>query len=126
MNYNHVTIVGRVAKDIKIGVTPKGISIATFDIATNRFFKVDGQKKTDATFHHCVAYAKHAENIHKYSGRGRLILVEGRLGMRTWEQDGVKKYRTEVIIEEFQIPPKALDYETREEVESLPETFDEH
>lgn len=94
---NRVTLTGRLTRDPEIRYTEAGKAVASFTIAVQRRFKnKDG--KYDADFINCVAWDKTAEYMSNYIDKGRLIGVEGKIQVRTYEkQDGKKMWVTEVI-----------------------------
>lgn len=107
MNLNKVFILGRITKDPEIRAMPSGAKVASFGMATNRFYKAqDGSKKDEAEFHNIVLFGKVAEIAERYVKRGGLLLVEGRLKTQSWEKDGVKKYKTEIVGETIQLGPR--------------------
>ena len=101
MDLNRVTLLGRLTKDPEVKTTPTGKSVATISVATNRVWTNQaGAKQEKAEFHNCVLWGKIAEIAGQYLSKGRRIYVEGRLETRDWTgQDGVKKYRTEIIVD---------------------------
>ena len=108
MNFNKAIILGNVTKDIELKTLPSGQSVANFGVATNRFYtdKV-GQKQQNAEFHNVVAFGKLADICSRYLNKGKLVLVEGRIQTRSWQaQDGSKRYRTEIIMENMQLGPR--------------------
>ena len=109
MNFNKVILVGRLVRDPEMKSTTTGQSVCNFSIATSRFWtnKETNEKQEKTEFHNIVAWAKQAEVITQYLNKGSLILVEGRLETRSWQDsDGNKHYRTEVIAERIQLGPK--------------------
>lgn len=107
MYINHVQIYGNLTRDPELKALPSGSSVANFSVATNRKWKdKDGQMQESVDYHNIVAFAKQADLIAQYLKKGSPILVNGRLQTRTWDKDGVKQYRTEVIVETFQFGPK--------------------
>ena len=94
---NKIFLQGRIVNDIDVKTTPSGASVCTFRIAVDRDFKNrDGQKETD--FVTIVAWKNTAEFVYKYFGKGRLILIEGRLQMRNYtDRDGNKRTSAEVV-----------------------------
>jgi single-strand DNA-binding protein len=101
MNLNKAMIIGFLTRDPEIRTTPNGKTVASFSIATN-FVWTDqsGQKREKAEFHNIVAWARLAEICGQYLKKGAKIYLEGRLQTRDWVgQDGVKRYRTEIIAE---------------------------
>lgn len=90
---------------------PSGIAVCNFSIATNRIWTdKDGEKKEEVAFHNVVFFGKQAVTIHKYVSKGMLLLVEGRIQTRSWEdkESGKKMYKTEIVGENFQLPPKSM------------------
>jgi single-strand DNA-binding protein len=108
MNLNKVFILGNLTRDPELRQTPSGQAVCTIGIATNRFFTDNGGQKQQAVeYHTVVAWGRNAEIINQYVRRGNLILVEGRLQTRSWQdQQGAKHYRTEVIAERIQLGPR--------------------
>jgi len=110
MNINKAFLFGNLTRDPELKSLPSGIKVASFGIATNRTWKdKNGAKQESVTFHNVVAYGKPAELIAQYLKKGRSIFVEGRIDNRSWDDktDGTKKYRTEIVVENFQFGPSA-------------------
>jgi single-strand DNA-binding protein len=108
MNLNKIIIVGRVGRDPELKATPSGASVCSFSLATSRVWKDKNDEKQEETeWHNVVFWNKPADIISQYVKKGSLLLVEGRVQTRTYEKDGVKMYRTEVIGETFQLPPRS-------------------
>ncbi|MCD4704664.1 single-stranded DNA-binding protein [bacterium] len=100
MDLNRATILGRLTADPESRTTPSGQTVVSFSIATNLTWtdSASGEKKEKTEFHNIVAWRKLAEIITQYLKKGSRIYLEGRLQTRSWEdQNGVKKYRTEII-----------------------------
>ena len=108
MNFNKAFILGNLTRDPELRTLPSGQSVATFGIATNRFWTDrTGQKQKDSQFHNIVVFGKTADIAKQYLSKGGLVFVEGRIQTRSWEgQDGIKKYRTEVVAERLQLGPR--------------------
>lgn len=103
MYLNKVQLYGNLTRDPEVKALPSGQQVANFGIATNRSFKdKNGARQEQTEFHNVVAFGRTAEVIGQYLRKGRPIFVEGRLQTRTWEKDGAKQYRTEIIVENFQ------------------------
>lgn len=109
MNLNKAFIVGRLTRDPEVKTTPNGHNVTTFSLATNRYWtNQQGQKQDVTEFHNIVAWGKLAEISGQYLKKGSMCLIEGRLQTRSWEgQDGVKRYRTEIVAESMQLGPRA-------------------
>jgi single-strand DNA-binding protein len=109
MNFNKIILLGRVASDIEMRSTTTGQSVCTFRLATNRIWKdKSGERKEDSQFHNIVLWGKQAENASQFMTKGSLVLIEGRLQNRSWEdKTGNKRYITEIIGENFQLGPRS-------------------
>ena len=108
-NFNKVILVGNITADIELKETPNGAKVASFSIATNRYWKnKEGMKESNATFHNIVAWNRTAEVVAEFTKKGSKILVEGYLDNRSWEsEDGSKRYKTEIVAENIQLLPSA-------------------
>jgi len=101
MDLNKVMIIGRITQQPEARVVPSGQSVSSFSVATNRAWTdQQGQKQERAEFHNIVAWGKLAEICNQYLQKGKRIYLEGRMQTRDWVgQDGVKRYRTEIVAE---------------------------
>jgi single-strand DNA-binding protein len=113
MYLNKVFLLGRLTQDPQVKSLPSGQLVATFGLATNRFYyDKNGQKKQDTQFHQIVAFGNWAEIAHAYLKQGSMVLIEGRLQTRNWEdKDGQKRSRTEIIVERLQLGPRGVKEE---------------
>lgn len=120
MNLNKTFLIGNLTRDPEIRALPSGQSVASFGVATNRFFTgKDGQKQQDVQFHNIVAFGRLADIVKRYLTKGSLVMIEGRLQHRSWEgQDGQKKYRTEIVAQSMQLGPRGAKSETREQTQT--------
>lgn len=106
MYLNKAFLYGNLTRDPEVRALPSGAQVASFSLATNRTFKDrDGNKQEATEFHNIVAFGKLAEIISQYAKKGRPLFVEGRIQTRTWETDGKKNYRTEIVVDNFQFGP---------------------
>lgn len=100
--FNKVILMGNLTRDPETRQTPNGQSVTNFALAVNRTWKgQDGQMQEQVSFIDCVAWGRTGEVIAQYMQKGRPILVSGRLDQRSWEQDGNKRSKVEVIVEDF-------------------------
>jgi len=101
MNLNKAMIIGNLTRDPETKTTPSGQTVTTFGVATNLIWTdQSGEKQKKAEFHNIVAWRKLGEICGQYLKKGNKVYIEGRLQTRDWEgQDGVKRYRTEIIAE---------------------------
>lgn len=108
MYINKVILVGNLTKDPELKALPSGVKVASFGLATNRTWKdQSGKKQEQVEYHNVVAFGKPAELISQYMKKGNSMYVEGRLQTRSWDSEQGKKYRTEILVENFQFGPKA-------------------
>lgn len=99
LNLNKVILSGRMTADPELKQTNSGNAVLSFTIAVDRRYQKDGEKQTD--FINTTAWSKTAEFISKYFRKGSAICVVGNLRTRTWmDQNGQKRYATEVMVEE--------------------------
>ena len=103
ISLNRATIIGNLTKDPEVRYTSNGQAVANFSVATNRKYKnAQGDLQEDAEFHDVVVWGKLAEIISQFVKKGQKIYIEGRLKTRSWDApDGSKKYKTEIITENF-------------------------
>ena len=108
MYFNKAILIGNLTRDPEVKALPSGVKVTSFSIATNRVWKdKNGVKQENAEYHNIVTFGRQAEVIGQYLKKGASILVEGRIQTRSWDDAaGVKKYRTEVVLENFQFGPK--------------------
>jgi len=108
MNLNKVFVLGNLTRDPEMKNLPSGQSVTSFGIATNRFFTdKSGQKQQQVEYHNIVLFGKLAETAKSFLNKGSLVLIEGRLQTRSWDDSaGVKHYKTEVVGERIQLGPK--------------------
>ena len=94
---NHITIMGRITKDIELRRTGTGVAVASFTLAVDRDRKNEaGEKETD--FIDCVAWRQTGEFVSKYFTKGSMAIVSGRLQIRNWtDKDGNKRRTAEVL-----------------------------
>ena len=103
---NKVILIGNLGRDPEVRSTPSGQPVASFTMATSRRWRdKNGQKQEQTEWHQVVVWGKQAEIAGQYLTKGKQIYLEGRLQTRSWDdrQTGEKRYRTEVICENFQM-----------------------
>ena len=99
---NRATVLGRLGQDVELryaGNTP----VCNLSIATSESWKDkgSGEKKERTEWHRCVCWGQTAEIAAKYLAKGREVLVEGRLQTSEWEKDGIKRYKTEIVVDKL-------------------------
>jgi single-strand DNA-binding protein len=101
---NKCILIGTCGKDPDVRYTPSGSAVANVAIAINETWKDKaGQKKESTEWVNLVAFNRLAEIIQEYVKKGSSIYAEGKLRTRSWDQDGQKRYATEVVISEMQL-----------------------
>ena len=102
---NKAIIVGNVGSDPDIRTMPNGNQVVHLSIATSDEWKDKntGEKKEKTEWHRCVFFNKIADIAAQYVNKGSKLYVEGRLQTRSYEQDGVKKYSTEIVVNDMQM-----------------------
>lgn len=100
---NHVSLIGRLTKDIELKSTAKGDSVGSFTLAVNRKFTNESGER-EADFINCVIWRKGAENLANFTRKGSQIGIEGRIQTRNYDnQQGQKVYVTEVVVNNFHL-----------------------
>ena len=95
---NQVMLMGNLTRDPELRQTPNGQSVVSFSLALNRSYKDQSGEWQEATdYIDCVAWGPLAERVAQYLHKGRRALVQGRLQSRSWEQDGQKRSKVEVL-----------------------------
>ena len=102
---NKVILVGNLGKDPEIRYTPDGTAVANVTIATGESWKDrnTGERQERTEWHRVVFFRRLAEIVEQYLKKGAKVYVEGRLQTRSWEQDGVKRYTTEIVANDMQM-----------------------
>lgn len=100
-SFNQVTLMGNLTRDPELRTTPNGASVCSFSLALNRSYKNADGNWTEATdYIDIVAWGPLGERVAQYLTKGRPALVSGRLQSRSWEQDGVKRSKVEVVAQD--------------------------
>lgn len=99
VSVNKMTIIGNLGSEPEMRYTPSGRPVTSFRVATNwRYTTSDGERREETEWFSVVCWGKLAEQCNQYLAKGRLVYVEGRLRMRTWDgQDGQKRSRNEIV-----------------------------
>lgn len=97
-SFNQAIVMGNLTRDPELRATPSGQQVASFAVATNRTWNdASGERKEAVEYHEIVAWGKLGELAGQYLARGRKVMVIGRLQTQSWEKDGVKRQRTEIV-----------------------------
>ncbi|MCD5381361.1 MAG: single-stranded DNA-binding protein [Candidatus Pacebacteria bacterium] len=107
MYLNKAMIYGNLTRDPELKALPSGMNVCSMSIATNRVYKDrDGNRQENVDYHNIVVFGNQAENSAKYLSKGNGVYVEGRIQTRSWEKEGQKQYRTEIVADRVQFGPK--------------------
>lgn len=107
MYLNKALLYGNLTRDPELRSLPSGMNVVNFSIATNRTFKDrDGKKQEQTDFHNVVVFGRQADTVSQYLKKGSAVFVEGRMQTRSWEKEGQKMYRTEVVADRVQFGPR--------------------
>ncbi len=102
---NKVILIGNLGRDPEMRPTKSGVAVANLSLATSRRWKdKEGERQEQTEWHTVVCFGRQAEVAGQYLTRGRQLYVEGHLQTRSWEDEtGEKRYRTEIVCEDFQM-----------------------
>lgn len=102
---NKVILVGNIGQDPETRYLPSGGAVTNVTLATSESWKDKntGENQERTEWHRIVFYNKLAEIVAEYVKKGSKLYVEGSLRTRSWEQDGVKRYATEIIADQMQM-----------------------
>ncbi|MEJ2412944.1 MAG: single-stranded DNA-binding protein [Anaerolineales bacterium] len=99
---NKVLLIGRLGQDPEMRYTPSGKPLTKFQLAVNRSWTTDGEKKTETEWFNIVAWGKLAEICNQYLKKGQQVYIDGRLHTRYWQDDeGANHSTVEVITQEM-------------------------
>lgn len=109
---NKVILVGHLGKDPEVRYLEGGVSVASFPLATTETFNKDGRKVEQTEWHNIVLWRSLADVAAKFLQKGKLVYIEGKLRTRSFEdKEGVKKYTTEIVAENFTMLGRKTDFE---------------
>lgn len=108
MYLNKAMIYGNLTRDPEMKALPSGMNVTSFSLATNRVYNDrDGKRQEQTDYHNIVVFGRQAETVNQYLKKGSGAFVEGRMQTRSWEKDGQKHYRTEVVADRVQFGPRS-------------------
>ena len=100
-SFNQVVLMGNLTRDPELRATPNGQNVCSFSLALNRSYKgADGNWQEATDYVDVTAWGPLGERVHQYVTKGRPVLVSGRLQSRSWEQDGQKRNKVEVVAQD--------------------------
>jgi len=110
---NKVILVGHLGKDPEVRYLEGGVSVTSFPLATSETFNKDGRKVEQTEWHNIVMWRGLADVAAKFLQKGKLVYIEGKLRTRSFEdKEGVKKYTTEIVAENFTLLGRKSDFDT--------------
>ena len=111
---NKAMVIGRLGADPDVRTMPSGDTVATLSIATNERFKdAECNKQERTEWHRVVTFGAMAKVAADYLAKGRLIMTEGRLRTRKWnDKDGVTRYTTEIVAQRLEMLDSAIKAES--------------
>ena len=126
---NRIILMGNLTRDPELRYIPSGAAVTSFGLAVNRIYTTQsGEKKDEVCFVNIVVWGKQAESCSQYLNKGSLVLIEGRLTYRSWEQEGQKRSTLEVRADRVQFLGKQKaggaapeEFKSENEEEAAPE-----
>src|SRR5277367_308377 len=124
---NKVILIGHLGKDPEMRYLESGVSVTSFPLATSETFNKDGQKVEQTEWHNIVMWRGLADVAAKFLQKGKLVYIEGKLRTRSFEdKEGIKKYTTEVVAENFTLLGRKTDFENGNNQAKHPNRPDEN
>ena len=96
-SFNKVMLMGNLTRDPELRYTANGSAVANFGLAMNRKYKVGDELKEEVCYVEITVWGRQGENCAEYLSKGRPAFVEGYLKFSTWESDGQKRNKLEVV-----------------------------
>jgi single-strand DNA-binding protein len=123
---NKVLIIGRIGKDPEVRTLDGGNSVATFTLATSEKYKNKAGEKVEVTeWFNCQVWGSLAKIVGEYVKKGQLLYVGGKVKTESWEKDGVKQYKTVIVVNEMKmLSNSGSDKPTQESKSSGHQTSD--
>ena len=119
-SFNKVMLMGNLTRDPELRYTSNGSALANFGLAVNRKFKQGDEWKEDVCFVDITVWGKQGENCAEYLSKGRPAFIEGRLQYSSWESDGQKKSKLEVVANTVQFLGSRSDSQGNQSAEKPP------
>ena len=99
---NRAQLLGNVGKDPEVKTTSGGTMVVNFSLATSDRRKDSaGNWQDETSWHNLVAFGRTAEIVRDYVKKGAKLYIEGKIQTRSWETDGVKHYKTEILVNDL-------------------------
>ncbi len=123
--YNKVILIGNLTRDVELRYTPNGTAIAKFGLATNRTYKdnMTGENKQEVMFIDITVFGRSAEIANQYLGKGRRVLIEGRLVLDQWvDANGQKRSKHSIVAESLKFMDSKSDNASNSSYNAGPQT----
>ena len=117
---NKVILVGHLGKDPEYRHLEDGVAVASFPLATSEIVLKDGKRAESTEWHNIVLWRGLADIAQQLLAKGKLVYIEGKLKTRSFEsREGIKKFTTEVVAENFKLLGRKTDFAGTEVLESI-------
>ena len=128
LSVNKVTLLGNIGKDLDYKVTPSGIPLCKFSVATSESYKdkTTDEWKSNTEWHNVECWRGIAETANKHLKKGSKVYIEGKLKTDQYEKDGVTQYRTKVVATELVLIEKSNANQNQQVSEPMPPQFGEN
>jgi single-strand DNA-binding protein len=95
---NEAFLIGNIGADPELGTLPSGSPVVNFRVATNRYYKKDGESVKKTEWHNVVAYDRLAEQVSNLGAKGRLVFVRGEMETVSWtdKNSGETRYKPQI------------------------------
>lgn len=102
---NTIFLIGRLTQDTQIRQTPSGSHVCSFNIAVNRTYRVNEEKREEVSYFNCVAWGALSGILQRYAHKGKQVGIEGRLRQKRWQdqQSGQNRSTVEIVVENLQL-----------------------
>ena len=123
---NKVILIGNVGADPDVKYLEGGVAVARFSLATSEVYNnKNGERVTQTEWHNIVLWRNLAQIAEKYVRKGMMLYIEGRIRTRSWDdQNGVKRYTTEIYGDNFQMLSRKQDGNDRSQDTHMPQAPD--
>lgn len=112
---NHVTISGRLTRDVELRYTGTGIAVATFSLAVSKEYVKDGEKKEVTIFTDCKAWREQAERVAEKFNKGAAVVVIGELGVEAWTDKATNQKRSKMLVTANYIAPMFVGFKKEQD-----------
>lgn len=117
---NKVILVGHLGKDPEYRHLEDGVAVASFPLATSEIVMKEGKRIELTEWHNIVLWRGLADIAQQMLSKGKLVYIEGKLKTRSFEsREGIKKFTTEIVAENFKLLGRKTDFSTSEELEAM-------